>query len=84
MNALLQQRYHINGNRPALALAPMAGVSDLPFRQICEQLGADYSVTEMAATAPQLLQSDKNQARAMMPLKWLMQQKVMQNLGQIL
>ncbi len=63
MSSFLQQYYHLDHNRPIIALAPMAGVTDLPFRTICEQLGADYSVTEMAATAPQLLHSDKNQAR---------------------
>lgn len=62
MSAFLQHYYGIS-NRPAIALAPMAGVTDLPFRTLCEELGADYSVTEMAATAPQLLHSDKNQSR---------------------
>lgn len=45
----------------------MAGVTDVPFRTLCEQLGADYSVTEMAASAPQLLASQKNQARLEFP-----------------
>lgn len=49
--------------QPVIALAPMAGVTDLPFRTLCEDLGADYSVTEMAASAPQLLASDKNRSR---------------------
>lgn len=64
MNSALRQRYGIDdAHRPVVALAPMAGVTDVPFRQICEQLGADYSVTEMAASAPQLLESAKNQTR---------------------
>lgn len=63
MSNILKQYYQHTDNRPIIALAPMAGVTDLPFRTLCERLGADYSVTEMAATAPQLLQSDKNQAR---------------------
>ncbi len=63
MSAILKKYYQHTDNRPIIALAPMAGVTDLPFRTLCERLGADYSVTEMAATAPQLLQSDKNQAR---------------------
>lgn len=63
MNSTLRQRYGVNSDRPMIALAPMAGVTDVPFRQLCEQLGADYSVTEMAASAPQLLDSDKNQTR---------------------
>ncbi len=63
MNSKIKHYYGITEDRPMIALAPMAGVTDLPFRHVCEQLGADYSVTEMAATAPQLLQSDKNQSR---------------------
>lgn len=54
---------HASDNRPIVGLAPMAGVTDLPFRTLCEKLGADYSVTEMAASAPQLLASQKNQTR---------------------
>lgn len=61
MNLLFDK--HLSGKRPIVALAPMAGVTDLPFRTLCESLGADYSVTEMAASAPQLLDSDKNQSR---------------------
>lgn len=60
---IIKQRYGITADRPIIALAPMAGVTDVPFRTICEQLGADYSVTEMAASAPQLLASEKNQTR---------------------
>lgn len=63
MSTILQQYYGIDEQRPTVALAPMAGVTDLPFRTLCESLGADYSVTEMAATAPQLLASDKNATR---------------------
>ena len=32
-----------------LALAPMAGVTDLAFRQICRELGAGYSCTELVS-----------------------------------
>ena len=32
-----------------LALAPMAGVTDLAFRTICRELGAGYTVTEMVS-----------------------------------
>ncbi len=48
---------------PLIALAPMAGVSDLPFRQVCEFFGADYSVTEMTSSIPRLIDSKKNQTR---------------------
>ncbi len=33
-----------------LALAPMAGVSDLAFRSICRRFGAQYTVTEMVSS----------------------------------
>ena len=32
-----------------LALAPMVGVTDRFFRQLCRELGAGYLVTEMLA-----------------------------------
>ena len=35
-----------NGPACPLILAPMAGVSEAPFRQICRQLGADILMTE--------------------------------------
>jgi tRNA-dihydrouridine synthase B len=34
-------------NKPILALAPMCGVTDLPFRLICKELGTDLVYTEM-------------------------------------
>jgi len=37
-----------------LALAPMVGVTDRCFRQLCRELGAGYSVTEMLAANPAL------------------------------
>jgi len=35
--------------QPILALAPMAGVSDAPFRQMCKNFGADVVYSEMAS-----------------------------------
>ena len=32
-----------------LALAPMAGVTDAAFRQICSEKGAGYTVTELVS-----------------------------------
>lgn len=48
---------------PLVALAPMAGVTDLPFRKVCEYFGADYSITEMTSSIPRLIDSKKNQTR---------------------
>ena len=39
------------GGRPILALAPMAGVTDSAFRQICAELGADVTYSEMASVS---------------------------------
>lgn len=33
-----------------LALAPMAGVADKPFRHLCMEYGASYCVTEMVSS----------------------------------
>jgi tRNA-dihydrouridine synthase len=35
---------------PAVALAPMSGVSDLPFRRLAHRLGASLVVSEMIAS----------------------------------
>jgi tRNA-dihydrouridine synthase B len=43
--------------------APMAGVTDRPFRQLCKQLGAGYAVSEMAASDPRLWASEKTSRR---------------------
>lgn len=48
---------------PTLALAPMAGVTDRIFRDICRELGADYAVAEMVASQKQLRQSRKSATR---------------------
>jgi tRNA-dihydrouridine synthase B len=44
-------------------VAPMAGVTDRPFRQLCKQLGAGYAVSEMAASNPRLWASEKSSRR---------------------
>ncbi len=44
-------------------VAPMAGVTDRPFRQLCKRLGAGYAVSEMAASNPQLWATVKSSRR---------------------
>ena len=44
-------------------VAPMAGVTDRPFRQLCKELGAGYAVSEMAASNPKLWHSEKSSRR---------------------
>ena len=49
-----------------LALAPMAGVTDAAFRQICSELGAGYTVTELVS-AKALCYRDKKTAQLLQP-----------------
>ena len=46
-----------------LALAPMAGVTDRPFRQLCRSLGAGWTPSEMVTSQPQLRNTRKSQLR---------------------
>ena len=47
-----------------LFVAPMAGVTDRPFRQLCKKLGAGYAVSEMIASNAMLWNSPKTLRRA--------------------
>jgi len=46
-----------------LIVAPMAGVTDRPFRQLCKRHGAGYAVSEMVAANPHLRGTDKSRRR---------------------
>ncbi len=46
-----------------LVLAPMAGVTDRPFRQMCRGLGAGMTVSEMISSRPDLRDSRKTRLR---------------------
>ena len=46
--------------RSQLALAPMAGVTDLAFRKICSELGAGLTVTEMVSSKALCYQDRKS------------------------
>ncbi len=45
---------------PPLILAPMAGVTDKPFRQLCKRLGAGLAVSEMTISNPKLWHTQKS------------------------
>jgi len=47
-----------------LFVAPMAGVTDRPFRQLCKRLGAGYAVSEMVTCKRELWASLKTSRRA--------------------
>ncbi len=48
---------------PPLILAPMAGVTDKPFRQLCKRLGAGLAVSEMTISDPRFWSTDKSLRR---------------------
>jgi len=50
---------NININTP-VALAPMAGVSDKPFRALCKEMGCGYTVTEMVSSRALVYQDKKS------------------------
>lgn len=52
--------YQLQGK---LILAPMAGVTDLPFRRLCRRFGAALAVSEMVSANPQLQDSRKTHLR---------------------
>jgi tRNA-dihydrouridine synthase B len=47
-----------------LILAPMAGITDRPFRQLCRSMGAGLAVSEMVASNSLLWGSEKTKRRA--------------------
>jgi tRNA-dihydrouridine synthase B len=49
--------------QPNLILAPMAGVTDKPFRLLCKRLGAGYAVSEMTTSDPRLKHTRKSRKR---------------------
>ncbi|MEP4890870.1 MAG: tRNA dihydrouridine synthase DusB [Aliiglaciecola sp.] len=53
-------QYELDNN---LMLAPMAGVTDRPFRQMCKRLGAGLVVSEMLSSNPKVWNTDKSKQR---------------------
>lgn len=52
--------FHFN---TPVVLAPMAGVTDKPFRLLCKRLGADLAVSEMTTSDPRLWHTRKSRWR---------------------
>jgi tRNA-dihydrouridine synthase B len=52
--------YQLNSQ---VMLAPMAGITDQPFRQICCQLGAGLAVSEMLSSNPKVWHTEKSKLR---------------------
>lgn len=52
--------YQLTNN---VILAPMAGVTDLPFRRLCVELGAGLAVSEMLSSNPEVWDTEKSRAR---------------------
>lgn len=53
-------QYQLQNN---VLLAPMAGVTDRPFRQMCHRLGAGLVVSEMLSSNPEVWKSKKSRQR---------------------
>ncbi|HSO06747.1 MAG TPA: tRNA-dihydrouridine synthase, partial [Pelomicrobium sp.] len=53
--------YSLSGN---VIVAPMAGVTDRPFRQLCRRFGAGLAVSEMISADPGLRLTGKSRRRA--------------------
>jgi len=48
---------------PNIGLAPMAGVTDKPFRLLCKRMGAGLATTEMTTSDPKLWHTRKSRQR---------------------
>ena len=52
--------YQLENN---LMVAPMAGITDRPFRQLCRRLGAGLAVSEMLSSNPKVWKTAKSMGR---------------------
>gem|GEM_PF-5736025 len=48
---------------PKVVLAPMAGITDRPFRELCRRFGAEAATSEMVSSNPVLRNTNKSQRR---------------------
>ena len=56
--------YKLNNS---LFLAPMVGVSDSPFREICSQNGAGLTIAEMLTANTELWGNERNRLKQVKP-----------------
>lgn len=56
--------YQLKNN---LFLAPMVGVSDTPFREICAETGAGLTIAEMLTSNAELWQNERNRLKRIRP-----------------
>ncbi len=52
--------YQLENN---IIVAPMAGITDRPFRQLCRRLGAGLAVSEMLSSNPEVWKTEKSMSR---------------------
>lgn len=57
-------------NRPILALAPMAGFTDIAFRQLCSAYGADVVYSEMASVTALFYRQGEAGEKTLNILSW--------------
>lgn len=53
--------------RNSLFLAPMVGVSDTPFREICSEAGAGLTIAEMLTSNAELWKNERNRLKRIRP-----------------
>ena len=53
----------------AVGLAPLAGITDSPFRQLCRNYGADFVISEMVSAAGVYYEATKHSATPRSPQK---------------
>jgi tRNA-dihydrouridine synthase B len=63
LSSLRRMRIGQHTIRNRLIVAPMAGVTDRPFRQLCKRLGAGLAVSEMVTSNNALRNSEKTRRR---------------------
>ncbi len=51
------------GTQPPVILAPMGGVTDKPFRQLCRKMGAALAISEMVTSKAELQHTLKTRSR---------------------